>query len=240
MSDACSGPALSPIGTIATPYRQKFAIPRQPNLVNARGVITLSPEISAPAVFKGLEHFSHLWLLFLFHETLGRGWKPAVKAPRLGGNQTLGVFASRSTHRPNGIGMSVVRNKGWQQTGSQLTLEVEGVDLLNGTPIVDIKPYVPYADSCSEATDTLTTKHPATHREVIFSEQAERKIVSLAQRYPDLRSLLAGILAQDPRPAYRQKLADEARVYHVTVYDVDVHWQVSRGVVYVTDLDLLT
>lgn len=236
MSTSWPGATLSPIGTIATPYRQKFAIPRQPNLVDAKGVITMHETVSAPAVFKGIEHFSHLWLLFLFHQTAARGWKPAVKAPRLGGNATLGVFASRSTHRPNALGMSVVRNLGWQQTGKTLSLTVGGVDLLDGTPIVDIKPYIPYADHQQEATDTLTDGHPTSERPVTFSHTADKQVAAAAQRHAGLRELICGILAQDPRPAYRQKLEQDEREYHVALYDLDVHWRVSDGAVEVLRL----
>ena len=239
MSNPWSSVSFSAIGTIATPYRQKFAIPRQPNLVNAKGQITVAPHITSPAVFKGLENFSHLWLLFLFHETCERGWKPAVKAPRLGGNATLGVFASRSTHRPNPIGMSVVRNLGWQQSGTALTLNVEGVDLVDGTPILDIKPYIPYADSCADATDALSASHPMRARTVSFSDEAEKSLPVISQRHTDFEQLVRGILAQDPRPAYRQKLDDDARIYHVALYDIDVHWRVTKGVVEVTGLDPL-
>lgn len=237
MSNAWSSVSFSPIGTIATPYRQKFAIPRQPNLVNAKGLITLKPDITAPAVFKGIEHFSHLWLLFLFHETCERGWKPAVKAPRLGGNATLGLFASRSTHRPNAIGMSVVRNLGWQQSGAELTLSVEGVDLLDGTPILDIKPYIPYADGCPDATDAFSTSHPTRMRAVSFTDETKKQLRDITQRHADFEELVSGILAQDPRPAYRQKLDDDERAYHVALYDIDVHWCVSDGIIMVTGLD---
>ncbi|GGW86350.1 tRNA (N6-threonylcarbamoyladenosine(37)-N6)-methyltransferase TrmO [Alteromonas halophila] len=219
--------SFDPIGTITTPYRQKFAIPRQPNLVDARGQITLREDIHAPAVFKGLDNFSHLWLLFVFHQTQARGWKPAVKMPRLGGNATLGVFASRSTHRPNPVGMSVVRNLGWKQSGGTLTLNVGGVDLLCDTPILDIKPYIPYADAQSEATDTLTPAHPSHQRDVSFCDAVWLQLKDVQARYPDFIALLTGVLAQDPRPAYRQKLDDDERLYHVALYDIDVHWQVS-------------
>jgi tRNA-Thr(GGU) m(6)t(6)A37 methyltransferase TsaA len=146
---------LSAIGHIQTPFKQKFAIPRQPNLAKAKGQVVLAPDFDDPRVFKGLEVFSHVWLLFLFHENLDKGWKPSVKAPRLGGNATLGVFASRSTHRPNGIGMSAVKNLGSDIVDGKLTLHVEGVDLLDGTPIIDIKPYLPYADALPHASDSM-------------------------------------------------------------------------------------
>ena len=120
--------SLEAIATVATPFKQKFAIPRQPNLANAEGVITFEEGFTDINLLKGIENYSHLWLLFIFHQNIERGWKNTVKAPRLGGNATMGVLASRSTHRPNGIGMSVVKNKGVVSSNGKTQLVVEGVD----------------------------------------------------------------------------------------------------------------
>ncbi|MEW9798711.1 tRNA (N6-threonylcarbamoyladenosine(37)-N6)-methyltransferase TrmO [Alteromonas sp. CYL-A6] len=225
--------SLTPIGHIATPFRQKFAIPRQPNLVNAKGMITFLAPYSDPTCFKDIDAFSHLWLLFLFHETMERGWKPAVKAPRLGGNATLGVFASRSTHRPNGIGMSVVRNGGLVKDGKTLMLEVEGVDLLDGTPIIDIKPYLPYADGIPDATDALPNPIAPGQVPVIFAPDCEAELARRNKKHADFRSLLTGVLAQDPRPAYRHKLKTDERDYHVALYDADILWRMVDGCIHV-------
>lgn len=224
------------IATIHTPFKQKFAIPRQPNLADARGTIYFHGEYAQPQCFKGIENYSHLWLLFHFHETAQRGWKPAVKAPRLGGNATLGVFASRSTHRPNGIGMSVVRNGGLTIENGKAVLTVFGVDLLHETPIIDIKPYVRYADAVSHATDNLDSIGTIPRREVQFSPQAQRQLQDISIRYADAASLITTILAQDPRPAYKQHRDDDDKEYRVELYDFDACWQVRGGVVTVLSI----
>lgn len=139
---------ITPIAYINTPYKQKFAIPRQPNLVReAHGEIIFENDFADPNCLRGIEQFSHLWLVFVFHETADKGWAPTVQPPRLGGKENMGIFATRSTFRPNPIGLSVVENLGWKQQGASLTLQVGGLDLLDGTPILDIKPYLPYADA---------------------------------------------------------------------------------------------
>ncbi|WP_414828029.1 tRNA (N6-threonylcarbamoyladenosine(37)-N6)-methyltransferase TrmO [Alteromonas sp. H39] len=227
---------VSAIGHITTPFRQKFAIPRQSSLARAKGVITLTPEFTSDAVFKGLDGFSHLWLLFMFHETLPRGWKPAVKAPRLGGNDTLGVFASRSTHRPNGIGMSLVENCGWERHNGQLRLHVAGVDLLDATPIVDIKPYLHYADSRENASDPLASYMQIPNRDVTFCESTASVLKEAQSQYPDFESLTRNILSQDPRPAYRQHLDNDNKTYKVILYTYDVSWRVCHGNIKVTAL----
>ena len=126
---------LSPIAYITSPYKQKFAIPRQPNLVKeAKGEIVFEKDFSDPNCLRDIEQFSHLWLIFVFHETQDKGWSPTVQPPRLGGKENVGVFATRSTFRPNPLGMSVVENLGWEQLGSSLILKIGGLDLLDGTP----------------------------------------------------------------------------------------------------------
>lgn len=229
--------SVSPVGIIHTPFKQKFAIPRQPNLVSVPGTIVMQPGFDDPAVFKGIEGFSHLWLLFVFHETLSRGWKPAVKAPRLGGNATLGVFASRSTHRPNGIGMSVVKRESIENTDGRLCLKVSGVDLLDGTPILDIKPYLPYADGCADATDPLDNYTPIPNREVRFVPALATQLAKIESRVPGFTRLTDGILRQDPRPAYRQPHDNDKKIYKVSVYDYDISWHVTEGVIEVTKIE---
>ena len=227
---------IEPVGIIHTPFRQKFAIPRQPNLAGAKGQIVMQTDYANPQAFKGIEAFSHVWLLFYFHETAARGWKPAVKAPRLGGNATLGVFASRSTHRPNSIGMSVVKNDGLSVESDRVVLNVSGVDLLDGTPVIDIKPYIPYADAVNEADDTLTSSSPIPRRNVIFTAEADRQCHALSARWSDIIPLTQDILSQDPRPAYRHKLDDDDKVYKVSLYDVDISWQIINSDVVVLSL----
>lgn len=132
--------SIDPIGFIESPYKEKFAVPRQPSLVpSATSRVRLTGTANCIESVRGIEQFDHIWLLFLFDQNLNAGWKPTVRPPRLGGNQRIGVFASRATFRPNGIGMSAVEVKGVTQKGDQVYLDLGGVDLVDGTPIVDIK-----------------------------------------------------------------------------------------------------
>jgi tRNA-Thr(GGU) m(6)t(6)A37 methyltransferase TsaA len=231
--------SLSPIATISTPFKQKFAIPRQPGLANAPGKITFLPGFDDPYMLDGIEGFSHLWLLFIFHQTLQRGWKSKVKAPRLGGNNSIGVLATRSTHRPNGIGMSVVKNKGLVKESNGTFLAVEGVDLVDATPIVDIKPYLPYADSITEATDILSNHPPIPSREVVFDETVSSAVHNVEKYHAGFTALLTNVLSQDPRPAYKHKIDSDPKTYKVALYDVDIGFVISNGVVVVTEINPL-
>lgn len=230
---------IDTIGVISTPFRQKFAIPRQPNLANAEGIITPTDTYSALDMVRGLEKFSHLWLLFLFHENMSRGWKPLVKAPRLGGNAKTGVLATRSTHRPNNIGMSVVKNLGIEKVKNRWQLKVSGVDLLDGTPIIDIKPYLPYADIIPTASETLTETAPIPQRAVTFTTQAQADCMRAQKMQPDLYPLIIQLLAQDPRPAYRHNLETDDKIYSVQLYMFDVRFVVENGTVVVKAVDIV-
>ena len=142
---------LHPIGTVQSPYAQKFGIPRQPQLVPAaETIITLNPEFTADSV-RGLDGFDYIWLQFLFHDAIGEGWAQMVRPPRLGGKQKMGVFATRSPHRPNHIGLSLLRLIRIDTTGSRVHIHCQGGDLLNGTPVIDIKPYIPFAEAHPQA-----------------------------------------------------------------------------------------
>jgi tRNA-Thr(GGU) m(6)t(6)A37 methyltransferase TsaA len=216
---------VQPIGKIHTPYKEKFAIPRQPGLAkSAEGEIIFFDEFNDPNYLRGIEQFSHLWLLFYFHQTADKGHSPLVRPPRLGGNQKLGVFATRSTFRPNGIGMSVVEFVAVSYQKKQLCLTVRGIDLLDGTPILDIKPYVPYADNIPQASGGMA-QHSPELMAVIFTEQANTHLKGLEPRYPALSSLIQEVLSQDPRPAYHQN-SDLDKIYGMTLYDLNIQWQV--------------
>ena len=153
--------SLQPVGILHSPYKEKFAVPRQPGLVpSARARLELLPPCNDAQTLRGIEQFSHLWLIFQFHECASQGWHPTVRPPRLGGNERVGVFASRSPFRPNGLGLSVVQLLGVHQQGPRLWLELAGIDLVDGTPILDIKPYVPYADSHPQACGGLLFHQP--------------------------------------------------------------------------------
>ncbi len=227
---------ITPIAYIKSPYKQKFAIPRQPNLVKeARAEIIFEKAFSDPNCLRGIEQFSHLWLFFLFHQTADKGWSPTVQPPRLGGKENIGVFATRSTFRPNPIGLSVVENLGWKQQGASLTLQVGGMDLLDDTPIIDIKPYLPYADALPQAKAGFAEAAPAADYEVSFSSDAELILQELEADYPELRTFINSVLKQDPRPAWRKKQQDKKR-YGMTLYHLNIKWQVNENQIQVTSI----
>lgn len=212
---------LAPIGIIHSCFSQKFGIPRQPGLAPAAtGQLVLLPPYDNPEAVAGLEGVSHLWVEFVFHEGYS-GWKPRVKMPRLGGNKTLGVFATRSPNRPNNLGLSVVRLLK-VELEPQVRLTLGGVDMLDGTPVLDIKPYLPYADVISEARNDWAAAPPALIA-VQFSQQAEAQLTDLNERYPNLAELAAQVLSQDPRPSYQDYTSD--RIYALRLWDVDIHWR---------------
>ena len=227
---------MKPIAYIKSPYKQKFAIPRQPNLVKeAKGEIVFEKGFSDPNCLRGIEQFSHLWLIFNFHETQDKGWSPTVQPPRLGGKENVGVFATRSTFRPNPIGMSVVKNLGLEHTGSSLILKVGGLDLLDSTPILDIKPYIPYADALPDAQAGFAETVPGSEYEIVFSEEAEQELNKLQQDYPDLKAFITSVLKQDPRPAWRKKDIDDKR-YGMTLYDFNIKWQIQENQIQVISI----
>ena len=228
---------LKPIAYIKSPYKQKFAIPRQPNLVKeAKGEIVFEKDFLDPNCLRGIEQFSHLWLIFIFHETQDKGWSPTVQPPRLGGKESVGVFATRSTFRPNPIGMSVVENLGWEHAGSSLILKVGGQDLLDRTPILDIKPYIPYADALPDAEAGFAESVPGSEYEIVFGDEAEQHLKKIQAEYPNLKSFITSVLKQDPRPAWRQKDIDDKR-YGMTLYDLNIKWQIQENQIHVLSIN---
>ncbi len=227
---------LAKIATVKSPYKQKFAIPRQPNLVKeAKGELIFETEYSDPNSLRAIEQFSHLWLLFIFHETAAEGWSPTVQPPRLGGKESIGVYATRSTYRPNPIGMSVVENLGWEQKGKLITLKVGGLDLLDGTPIVDIKPYIAYADSITEAKSGFAESPPGSQYAIQFSAESEQQLTDLNEDYPNLKEFISAILQQDPRPAWRKKEVDE-KSYGMSLYDLNIKWRHDKESIHVLSI----
>src|SRR6478752_3438727 len=189
---------LEPIATVRSCFGGKFGIPRQPGLCpSAWGRLVFHPEYRSPEAVRGIEGFSHLWLIFGFHETVDQGWKPTVRPPRLGGNQRIGVFASRSTFRPNGLGLSLVRLEGIDTTAANSpVLLLGGLDLLDGTPIYDVKPYLPYAEALPEATGGFAGE--AIVRLPVEVDAAARE--NFASLPPRARAVLLEALSLDPRP----------------------------------------
>ncbi|GAA4874368.1 tRNA (N6-threonylcarbamoyladenosine(37)-N6)-methyltransferase TrmO [Ferrimonas pelagia] len=229
--------SLEPIALCRSPYKEKFAIPRQPNLVPAAiGRLELQGDCNRAECLRGLEQFSHLWLIFSFHQNLAQGWKPMVRPPRLGGNARIGVFASRATFRPNGLGMSVVKLHRIGQQGKLHFVEIAGLDLLDGTPIYDIKPYIPYSDAVPEAAGGYASEAP-TPMPMQILPQALAAMAAAEQAHPGFTQLAEQVLAQDPRPAYQANAEpDEAREYGVRLHDRDLRWQVRQGCNCVTDV----
>ncbi|HHX8671950.1 TPA: tRNA (N6-threonylcarbamoyladenosine(37)-N6)-methyltransferase TrmO [Vibrio alginolyticus] len=227
--------SIEPIGVIETPYKEKFAVPRQPRLVpEAKARVKLLGAANSPEAVRGLEQFSHVWLLFLFDQNLEAGWKPTVRPPRLGGNERIGVFASRSTFRPNGIGMSAVEVKGVTKQGDQIYLDLGSVDLVDGTPIVDIKPYIPYSDSISEAQGGYADQEPEKSQ-VTFSTQALATIENRSDT-DYVRSVIEQVLAQDPRPAYKKNKPDD-KEYAVNLFDLNVKFTATSNLITVTAIE---
>ncbi|ERI53633.1 hypothetical protein N878_14735 [Pseudomonas sp. EGD-AK9] len=224
--------SVSPIGFVRSCFKEKFAIPRQPQLAPAaRGVLELLPPFDQGDAVQGLEQVSHVWLLFLFHQALEQQPRLKVRPPRLGGNQAVGVFSTRATHRPNGIGQSVVRLERVEPG----RLHLSGIDLLDGTPVLDIKPYVPYADSLPEARNAMAEGAPQLIP-VAWQAEALQQAQAHALRLGEpLVELIEQCLAQDPRPAYQQP--EPERRYGARLWDLDVHWHYPEpGRIRVLDL----
>lgn len=222
---------LTPIGTVHSCFPDKFGVPRQPGLCpSARGSIVLNAPWNDPDCFRGLETFSHIWVTFIFHEVpASREARPLVRPPRLGGNTRVGVFASRSPFRPNRLGLSLVRQDGLFRNEGNLCLGISEIDLVDGTPILDIKPYVPWCDSRADATGAWAGAPPEHRLTVICSESAQQHLESLAPAYPDLAALIEEVLGQDPRPAYHAD-NDDTRTYALSLFDLDIHWRVMGTV----------
>ena len=227
---------ISAIGHIESPYKQKFAIPRQPRLVpQAKAKLIFAPDFNREEFVRGLDEFTHIWLLFRFHETADKGYSAMVRPPRLGGNERKGVFATRATFRPNAIGMSAVKLEGIEYKNGQLSLLLAGIDLLDGTPIIDIKPYLPYSDSMPDASAGFADTRPETQMTVEFSPQAI-EFVNAQTQYPDLHDFITNVLKQDPRPAYK-KQKEEMQSYGMTLYDFNIRWQVNNAHNLVTSIE---
>ncbi|CNI59973.1 tRNA (N6-threonylcarbamoyladenosine(37)-N6)-methyltransferase TrmO [Yersinia vastinensis] len=218
--------SFNQIGVIRSPYKEKFAVPRQPGLIeDGGGELQLLAPYNQPEAVRGLSGFSHLWVIFIFHQTMEGGWRPTVRPPRLGGNTRMGVFATRSTFRPNPIGMSLIELKAVRCQGGEVILELGSLDLVDGTPVIDIKPYLPFAESQPLARAGFAQTAPDTDMQVCFSITAEQQLTQQQQRYPYLRRFITQVLAQDPRPAYRKE-DNESREYAVLLLEFNVRWRV--------------
>ncbi len=224
---------LRVIARIHTDFPTKFGIPRQSGVVDAlKGKIVFEPPFRDPNALKGLEGYSHLWLIWEFSESVMDGWSPTVKPPRLGGNVRMGVFATRSPFRPNPLGLSCVRLEGIDPgTPDGPVLRVAGADLMDGTPIFDIKPYLPYTDSHPDAKGGFTEGMVIDYPAVDFPEPLLELIP------PDKRDALLEVLRQDPRPGYRRDGDD--RRYGVAFAGFDVRFVVRDGTLRVVEVEKL-
>ena len=212
--------AIQVIARMRSDFSTKFGIPRQSGLVEElRSTIVFEPEFRNSDALRGIEDFSHLWIIWQFSEAVRQGWSPTVRPPRLGGNTRMGVFATRSPFRPNNLGLSSVKLLGVEHTAEFGTvLHVGGADLMDGTPIFDIKPYIPYGDSHPEATGGFTDTAGACILKVDFPAQL------LALLPEDKRDAAIGVLSHDPRPSYQRK---PDRVYGLTFAGFDIRFKVS-------------
>ena len=215
------------IGIIHSCFKEKFGIPRQPGLAPlAKAKLELLPPYNDINALDGLEGCSHIWIQFVFHANKCEDWKPKVKPPRLGGNKSLGVFATRSPVRPSPIGLSVVKLERFYEADGKVWLDLAGVDLLEGTPVLDIKPYVPYVDVVTEATNDFASESPT-----LVSVSISTELIDFCTEYRqkndiDLAELIKQILQQDPRPQYQQP--DPDRVYGMKLLDLDVQWRYRK------------
>lgn len=220
---------IAPIAHMRSDFATKFGIPRQSGIVQElRSTIVFEPEYRNTDALRGMDGFSHLWLIWQFSEALRSDWSPTVRPPRLGGNQRMGVFATRSPFRPNSLGLSCVRFLGLEDTAEYGTvIHVGGADLMDGTPIFDIKPYIPYADCHPDALNGFTGGTEGTLLEVDFPA------ILLQKLPPEKRNAAIGILAHDPRPSYQQK---PDRIYGVSFASFDIRFQVNETLLTVVDV----
>ncbi len=221
--------SLHIIARIRTDFPTKFGIPRQSGVVSAlQGRIVFEPDYRVPEALRGLEGLSHLWLIWQFSQALREDWSPTVRPPRLGGNTRMGVFATRSPFRPNPVGLSCVRLEHIDlHTPEGPVLLVSGADLMDGTPILDIKPYVPYADCHPDAAEGFTSSGWERRLQVVLPPELEAKIPV------SKREGLLGVLENDPRPSYKK---DSDRIYGMPFADLEIRFRVKDGILTVTEV----
>ena len=218
------------IARMHSDFATKFGIPRQSGLVQAlRSTIVFEPEYRNSDALRGIEEFSHLWIIWQFSQAVRQGWSPTVRPPRLGGNTRMGVFATRSPFRPNNLGLSSVTLLGVEQTAEYGTvLHVGGADLLDGTPIFDITPYIPYGDCHPEATGGFTDRAGEFLLKVDFPPQLLKKLPE------DKREAAIGVLSHDPRPSYQRQ---PERIYGLNFAGCDIRFRVAEDVLTVIEVN---
>ena len=226
-----TGRMMRPVAYIKSDFTSKFGIPRQSGLADLEAEIHFYPEYQNPEAVRGLEEYSHLWLIWEFSQAIRKEWSPTVRPPKLGGNTRVGVFATRSPFRPNPIGLSSVQLTGvtWNPQDGPV-IHIQGADLLDGTPIYDIKPYLPYVDSHPEARGGFAEEKKDYRLEVSFPEQCLELIPA------EKRTALIQILEQDPRPSYQK---DPSRIYGMDYAGMGIHFRVEEGTLIVTEVERL-
>ncbi len=234
--------SLTPVAYIRSCYTERFGIPRQAGLVHsATATIVFDPSQNSRLSLRGLDEFSHLWIVFVFHKQHYKNTKPLVNPPRLGGKKRVGVFATRSPNRPNPVGLSAVQLDSIEETATELQLHIRGGDFLDGTPVLDIKPYVPFADSISHASAAWAddSEPPLPVR---WRNDAHKSLLALqgsaTTTHNSLQQLIEETIAQDPRPAYeRTKDGSPGQSWGMKITNVNVRWQVVGGVADILQLD---
>ena len=218
------------IAKIYNDYKSKFGVPRQSGLVtNENSEIVFEPDYRAEEALRGIENYSHLWILWLFSECENKKWTPTVRPPRLGGNKRMGVFATRSPFRPNSIGLTNVKLVEVKKTADRGTiLVVSGADMMNGTPIIDIKPYLPYVDSIPDATNGFALADKSAVLDVVIPDELKSNIEN------DKIDTLISLLSQDPRPQY---IDDENRIYGLSFADKEIKFTVSGNTLTVCSVE---
>lgn len=213
-----------PIGWLRSCFEEKFGTPRQSGLCpSAWAELSIELECGQREAWRAMEGFSHVWVMFVFHQTLAQGWHPTVRPPRLGGNERVGVFASRSNFRPNGIGLSLCVLERMEWRGGHVLLHLAGVDMLDGTPVLDVKPYLPYADEVEGARSGYAAAAPE-RKEVVISPEASRAFSSLDERS---QRVICEALSLDPRPAMHE---DQLREYGVRMCGCELRFRVGAEV----------
>ncbi len=224
---------IEPIARMKSDFPSKFGIPRQSGLVeNLRSTIVFEPEYRNPDALRGLEGFSHLWIIWQFSVAVRQEWSPTVRPPRLGGNTRMGVFATRSPFRPNNLGLSCVRLLGMEQTKDHgMVIHVGGADLMDGTPIFDVKPYIPYSDAHPDALGGFTDNAGEFLLEVDFPEELQSLLPA------EKRAAAAELLSHDPRPSYQRK---PGRIYGLPFAGFDIRFTVEEDKLYVKEVKKLS
>lgn len=234
------------IGVLSTPFKEKFGVPRQSLMMSeAKGILKLKPHLGFRDALRNLEQFSHIWLVFIFHKSLNRPWHPLIETPRVDA-APMGVFATRSPHRPSPLGLSAVKLEliDYDAPGG-IEIHVSGLDILDETPVVDIKPYLPYADCIPEANSGWIKSEIDRHPVSFSPESLEVLQLESLRRGDHLQALIRQMLELDPRPTSQRRTAPisaasaEGMKFAFRVMDLDVHWEIRQGGLYVFDIKLL-